>query len=216
MADFYEVLGVARTASAAEIRQAYLRLAKERHPDRFSDPVEKERAQQFFKELTAAFNALGSDKKRRSYDAELEKPKLQAPEEIARDAFARAGRKLEEQQLHEAVELLRIAVHHVPGEARYHASLGRALARNPQWVREAIQEIERATQLAPGSAAYHAELAGLLHAQGLKIRARKSAEAAVRIAPNDPEVARIAAEVGLGEPHAPDSGGLRGLLRRKP
>ena len=35
----------ARTATAAEVRQAYLRLAREKHPDRFADPAEKARAQ---------------------------------------------------------------------------------------------------------------------------------------------------------------------------
>ena len=58
MANYYEILGVSRTAPAAEIRQAYMRLAKERHPDRFHDPAERARAEAFFKELTAAFNTL--------------------------------------------------------------------------------------------------------------------------------------------------------------
>ena len=42
MADYYEVLGVPKSATAGDIRAAYVRLAKERHPDRFRDPVEKQ------------------------------------------------------------------------------------------------------------------------------------------------------------------------------
>lgn len=219
MPDHYEILGVSRSATSAEVRQTYLRLAKERHPDRFLDPAEKERAQEFFKQLTTAFNTLSNDRNRKEYDLELERPKVAVPEEIARDAFARGVKKFEERDYHEAVTLLRVAVEHAPGEARYHAALGRALAKNPHWIREAIGEVEKATQLAPRGAAFHAELATLLFGQGLKLRARKAAEAAVRLAPEDPEVLRVMAEVGLAETEenpSEEGGGPRGLLRRKP
>ena len=215
MANYYEVLGVGRNASAAEIRQAYVRLAKERHPDRFPDPAERARAEAFFKELTAAYNTLGNDRGRAEYDTSLSRPKDAPPAEIAKQAFAEAMQRFEKKDYHQAVELLRTAVHHVPGEARYHAALGMALAKNPHWVREAIQSAEKATQLAPKNAAYHVELAELLLSQGLKLRARHPAETAARLAPNDPRVQDLMAELGLGPGNDPE-GGLRGLLRRKP
>jgi curved DNA-binding protein CbpA len=217
VANYYEILGVGRTASAAEIRQAYMRLAKERHPDRFPDPAERARAEAFFKELTAAYNTLGNDRGRAEYDTSLSRPKDAPPAEIAKQAFAEAMQHFEKKDYHQAVELLRTAVHHVPEEARYHAALGMALAKNPHWVREAIQSAEKATQLAPRNAAFHVELAELLLRQGLKLRARHPAEAAARLAPHDPRVLDLMAELGLGpgdEP--PPEGGLRGLLRRKP
>ncbi len=199
MADYFEVLGVSRGASAGEVRQAYVRLAKERHPDRFPDPAEKQKAQEFFKELTAAFNTLSNEKSRREYEAEIARPKLTSPEEIGRDAFARGVQHLEQKQFHEAVELLRSAVHHVPGEARYHAALGRALAKNPQWVREAIQSVEKAIQLDARQVGFHALLAELYLNQGLKLRARRAVEAAQRLAPDDPVVQRLAGLVGDGD-----------------
>ena len=58
MSDYYELLGVAPSASAAEVRQAYVRLAREKHPDRFPDPAEKQRAQSAFQDITTAFNTL--------------------------------------------------------------------------------------------------------------------------------------------------------------
>lgn len=217
MANYYEILGVGRTASAAEIRQAYVRLAKERHPDRFPDPAERARAEAFFKELTAAYNTLGNDRGRAEYDRSLSRPKDAPPAEIAKEAFAEAMAHFEKKDYHQAVELLRTAVHHVPDEARYHAALGMALAKNPHWVREAIQSAEKATQLAPNNAAFHVELAELLLSQGLKLRARHPAEAAARLAPDDPRVQDLMAELGLGPGNEPPpEGGLRGLLRRKP
>jgi len=218
MADYYDILGVSRTATAAEIRKAYQKLARERHPDRFPDPAEREKAQAFFKELTAAFNALGNDRGRAEYDASLARPKDAPPAEIAKRAFAEARERFEQKDYHQAVELLRTAVHHVPGEASYHAALGVALAKNPHWVREAIQSVEKAAQLDPKNAGYQVELAEMLLAQGLKLRARHPAEVAARLAPNDPRVQRLVADLNLGgdEPPRSDGGTLRGLLRRKP
>ena len=51
MADFYEILGVARTVSSAEIRKAYATIAREKHPDRFNDPADKAKAQELFHDL---------------------------------------------------------------------------------------------------------------------------------------------------------------------
>jgi tetratricopeptide (TPR) repeat protein len=217
MASYYEILGVSKTASSAEVRQAYVRLAKERHPDRFTDPAEKARAHEFFKDLTTAFNTLSNDRRRQEYDQELQKPRAAAPEEIARNAFETGVHKIKARDFHEAVQQLRVAVRLAPQEARYHAALSTALCQNPHWVREAIEAIETAIRLEPARPAYQVELARLLHGQGLTLRARKVAEAALRLAPEDPAVTRIAAEVGVGpqEP-PPPAGGLRGLLRRKP
>ena len=218
MASHYEILGIPKTATTAEVRQAYARLARERHPDRFTDPAEKARAHEFFRDLTTAFNALSNEKNRREYDLESERPKVAVPEEIARQAYEIGAAKLKARDFHEAVQQFRVAVRHVPNEPRYHAALGSALANNPHWVREAMEAMETAIRLAPQRASYHVELARLLQGQGLKLRAKKAAEVALRLAPEDPDVARIAAELGLGpeEPPSPAAGGLRGLLRRKP
>jgi curved DNA-binding protein CbpA len=218
VASYYEILGVAKTASSAEVRQAYVRLAKERHPDLFTDPAEKARAHEFFKEVTTAFNTLSNDRRRQEYDQELQKPKAAPPQEIARRAFETGAQRLKARDFHEAVQQFRVAVRLVPEEARYHAALSSALSNNPHWIREAIESVDAAIRLDPARPAYHASLALLLHGQGLTLRARKAAEGALRLAPGDPDVARVAAEVGAGSgPEEPPSpGGLRGLLRRKP
>jgi curved DNA-binding protein CbpA len=198
MTDHYQELGVSKTASANEIRQAYARLAKEKHPDRFLDPAEKERAHAEFQQLTAAFNTLYNSNSRREYDASLERPTPTNPEEIAKDAFERSGEMLEAGQVQEAVTLLHTAVHHAPNEARFYHALGRALVRNRS-AREAIQAIEKAIQLQPKEALYHAELAVVLQGQSLTVRAKKAAEAALRLAPRDPRIRRLAGELGITE-----------------
>lgn len=197
MSDYYALLGIPPTAGAAEVRQAYLRLAKERHPDRYPDPAAKEKAESFFKDLTTAFNTLMNEDRRRQYDAERERPKPHSPEEIARDAYERSAQAMESGAVHDAITLLRTAVHHGPGVAEYHAALGRCLGRNPPTAREAIQCLEKAAQLAPTNGTYFADLAFLFNSQGLRLRAQKALETAQRLAPRDPRVARLAAELGF-------------------
>ncbi len=63
--DYYEVLGVARTATADEIKRAYRKLAKEHHPDRNPDDPS---AEVKFKEVQRAYEALGDAEKRARYD----------------------------------------------------------------------------------------------------------------------------------------------------
>jgi len=60
--DYYDVLGVKRSASPAQIKSAYRRLARQHHPDVNPDGVEK------FKEATAAYEVLSDAEKRRAYD----------------------------------------------------------------------------------------------------------------------------------------------------
>lgn len=64
--DYYEVLEVARGASAEEIKKAFRRLALKHHPDR--NPNHKEEARERFKELSEAYEVLSDSKKRSAYD----------------------------------------------------------------------------------------------------------------------------------------------------
>src|SRR5262249_24459742 len=64
MRDPYDVLGVGKSASAAEIKSAFRRLAKKYHPDQSKEPRAKER----FAEIGAAYEILGDEKRRGAFD----------------------------------------------------------------------------------------------------------------------------------------------------
>ena len=63
--DYYEVLGIARGASDAEIKTAYRKLAMKHHPDRAPDD---KTAEEKFKEAKEAYEVLSDSKKRAAYD----------------------------------------------------------------------------------------------------------------------------------------------------
>ena len=65
--DYYEVLGVARGASADDIKKAYRRLARQHHPD-LKPPAERAKAGEAFKEINEAYEVLSDPDKRAKYD----------------------------------------------------------------------------------------------------------------------------------------------------
>lgn len=68
--DYYEVLGVSKTASEAEIKSAYKKLAIKYHPDRQNgkSDAEKKDAEEKFKEAAEAYSVLSDKTKRQQYD----------------------------------------------------------------------------------------------------------------------------------------------------
>ena len=62
--DYYEVLGVSKTASQSEIKSAFRKLAKKYHPDVSKEPD----AEAKFKEAQEAYAVLSDESKRKQYD----------------------------------------------------------------------------------------------------------------------------------------------------
>ena len=65
-ADYYDTLGVGKTASADEIKKAYRKQALEWHPDKHKD--NKEAAERRFKEVNEAYQILSDPQKKQAYD----------------------------------------------------------------------------------------------------------------------------------------------------
>ena len=63
--DFYQVLGVSRNSSEAELKKAYRKLSRENHPD--SKPNDKAAAEKF-KQVQEAYTVLSDSEKRQKYD----------------------------------------------------------------------------------------------------------------------------------------------------
>lgn len=68
--DYYDLLGLEKTASENDIKKAYRKLAMKYHPDKFSNASEKEKkeAEEKFKEVNEAYQVLSDADKRAKYD----------------------------------------------------------------------------------------------------------------------------------------------------
>ena len=64
--DYYEVLGVSKSATDDELKRAFRKLAKQYHPD--ANPDNKEEAEKKFKEINEAYETLSDPQKRKMYD----------------------------------------------------------------------------------------------------------------------------------------------------
>jgi len=81
--EYYDILQVPRTATLAEIKRAYKKLAIKVHPDKTKDEAEKKRRTEEFKKIGEAYFVLSDEKKRHTYDnwgkQGLENVKMGAP-----------------------------------------------------------------------------------------------------------------------------------------
>src|SRR5450830_1642408 len=75
MADYYQILGIAKNASNQEIKRAYRKLAHEYHPDKGGGPELAEK----FKKINEAYQVLSDPAKRQQYD------------QFGHDAYSRAS-----------------------------------------------------------------------------------------------------------------------------
>ncbi|MCU1499056.1 MAG: heat shock protein DnaJ protein [Acidimicrobiales bacterium] len=83
--DFYDVLGVLRTASQEEIQRAYRKLARKLHPDVNKDPGAEDR----FKDVAEAYDILSDPDDRKRYDA-FGHSFRQVPDDVDPETWARA------------------------------------------------------------------------------------------------------------------------------
>lgn len=132
--DYYQVLRVARDATAEQISDAYHALEQQLRLERFADVdlgPDYARLEEIHTIVRAAGDALGTREARAAYDAELDRLKLPSKAALDADLLAQnALAKLGAGDTATATDLLERAVAAAPDQADYHALLGWAVFRN--------------------------------------------------------------------------------------
>jgi len=212
---FYDTLGVERDAPDEDIRKAFRRLALKYHPDRFAGDQRVD-AEERFQGITEAFNILSHPESREKYDKEISQGtdvKSMDAKEISRRLAAKGSQLMREGKMAEAIECLKTAVDHDDNNARAHYFYSQVIARVPGKERDALRHVERAVSLESGNATMNAEAAMLSLGAGMKSRALRHAQKALRLDPTNIKATEVINAVNGEDKGKGD--GLIGRLRGK-
>ncbi len=194
--NYYEILGVERSASEEEIRDRFRKLARENHPDRYRGP-DKADAERKFQTLTEAVNVLTNAAKRKQHDSELAAGSVRATADLAQVAKAYMGKGVKaykEGDWRSAYENFDMAVKHNPQDGKAFHYLALAAARIPAYTRQAVQAIESAIQREPMNPVFLKDAGLLCKRAGLVAKAERYFEETLKW-----DASNIEAQTGLAE-----------------
>ncbi len=178
--DYYALLGVARDASEAEIRERFRTLAREAHPDR-APAAKKAQAESKFQELTEAVNVLTSPERRRGYDFDLAAAAGMSGDAdmVAQNYLGQGIAAYKERKFTEAAGNFQLAVGRNPKDVKAQHYLGLASARAGD-VRTAVKAIEAALALEPHNGGLLKDAGAIFRQAGLLLKAEKAYQEAIR------------------------------------
>jgi curved DNA-binding protein CbpA len=194
--NYYEVLGVERSASEQEIRERFRRLARENHPDRYKGP-DKSDAERRFQTLTEAVNILTNSTRRKQHDAELASPAKGGTvdfAQIAKAYVAKGVKAWKESDWRGAYENFDMAVKHNPADAKAQHYLALASLRTGD-LRRAVAAIEAAVQKEPVNSVYLKDAGLICRRAGLVAKAERYFGEALQWDPANLEVQGALAEL---------------------
>jgi DnaJ-class molecular chaperone len=178
--DYYGLLGVARDASEAEIRERFRALAREAHPDR-APASKKVEAEAKFQDLTEAVNVLTSPERRKSYDFDLAAAAGMSADAdmVAQNYLGQGIAAYKERKFAEAAGNFQLAVGRNPRDVKAQHYLGLASARAAD-VRTAVKAIEAALAIEPHNGALLKDAGAIFRQAGLLLKAEKAYQEAIR------------------------------------
>jgi DnaJ-class molecular chaperone len=189
--NYYTILGVPSNATTKQIREQFLQLAREKHPDRYS-VEEKDQAEAQFQEVTQAYNVLVDPDRRRRYDQEKTQRSQSSNDAVSSQAarvYVRRGvEAYKKKNYTQAVERFERATQESPDDAQAWYYLARALNHRSAWLSRALAAAAKSCELDSMNATY-LKLAGQLASQaGMTSRAERYLQNALTFGGDDPEV----------------------------
>lgn len=215
MTNYYEILGVSRDAADAVIRDRFRALARDAHPDRFTDAAKKAEAETRFQVLTEAVNVLTNPQRRKAHDFDLDKGSGGGafdPAAVAKVYLAKGVKAYREGDLVAAFQQFDLSVHHWGKDAKALHYLALVCSRLPGKARRGVEAVEAALRLDPENGAVHREASRLYLQVGLRTKAERHLQEALDRIPEDGDVQKLANEL---RPPPENKGFLGGLFGRK-
>ncbi len=206
--NYYEVLGIERSASEQEIRDRFRKLAREQHPDRYKGG-DKAEAERRFQTLTEAVNVLTNPAKRKQHDAEISTGASRGGADFAQVAkayLAKGVKAFRDGDMRAAYENFDMAVKHNPNDAKAFHYLALTAHRIPALTRQAVQAIESALQREPHNATFLKDAGLICKRAGLSAKAERYLEEALKWDAENVEVQSALAEIRQGKGEGKESG----------
>jgi tetratricopeptide (TPR) repeat protein len=237
--NFFELMGIERTATEAHVKEAYFRLAKRFHPDvHHGESLGdlRDQLEALFIRLGDAYETLKNPKSRESYEARLPRDRggrvLPGPPEPeppppppdpaviakqAEDDIRRAEKLIEQEKYWDAIQILDPALPHAKNPklvARGHLAMARAKVKNPKWVKDAERTLQELLRIDPKHAEAHFMLAMIYKTGGLKARSESMLRKVLELQPDHEGAITEMASIPV-EPPPPESGSTGGGLLKK-
>lgn len=205
--NYYEVLGVDRSASEQQIRERFRKLARENHPDRYAD-ADKSEAERKFQTLTEAVNVLTNPVKRKQHDAEISSGVNKSADlaTVGKAYLGKGVKAFKDGDMRTAYENFDMAVKHNPNDAKAFHYLALAAMRIPAYARQAVQAIETAVQKEPVNPTYLKDAGLICQRAGLNTKAERYLEEAAKWDPSNAEVQSALASLRQGRGDTKETG----------
>jgi len=206
--NYYEVLGVERSASEQEIRDRFRKLARAQHPDRYTGG-DKSDAERKFQVLTEAVNVLTNPTKRKQHDSEISSGASKGPADFAQVAkayLAKGVKCFKEGDMRGAYENFDMAVKHNAADSKGFHYLALAAVRIPAYTRQAVQAIESAVQREPVNPVYLKDAGLICKKVGLNAKAERYLDEALKWDAENIEIQSALAELRQGKAEGKESG----------
>jgi curved DNA-binding protein CbpA len=213
--NYYEVLGVERSASEEKIRERFRMLVRENHPDRYKGP-DKASAERKLQTLTEAANILTNPAKRKQHDAELSAGISTSSADfgqVAKVYYSKGAKAFKEKDWSTAYQNFDMAVKHSPDAKSFHA-LALAASHIPAYARQSVQAIESAVQRDPVNATYLKDAGLICKRAGMVAKAERYLDEALKWDPTNVEVQTALAEVRQARGEAKDGQKGFGLFKK--
>lgn len=183
---YYDILEVKMDTSLSETKKAYLRAARDFHPDKhhgLPDSSLKDKLTTLFTFLNKAYHTLSDETKREKYDSVLlKKTKEMSPDSEtikAEKQFERGVAELKKGNSWGAEDFLRWATRLNPKKANYWAHLSLALSKMPRRGKDAEEAMLKAIELEHHNANYYIQLGIIYVEAGMNKRAVHEFETAL-------------------------------------